>query len=375
MISNTTKVTTALLLAATATLLFAFVASFSSASGVVSASGIVAATEAVVAGEDLSGQQQQQQQQRLLRGGRRRRPRHHHHHRGRRTDDDDNEFTEINFTYTYRENTTTNAASPTPERQFDVVCLVPNKCHHQTQQRPEDSEEPAAAKEECPLYVWIDGTDAGIFDGRPAGTDDLDRTFLQEMASRGYVACNPHYDDTLIGYIDGCGGATDGDDDDDDDDGLSGSGFVGRSRAIFDPTLPDSVVSQVCGTYAVCDNSSPTQQNHSNSNNNNSNNNQNKIVVHGFSQGAHIAQLASYWNSNISKALLFGNGNVATILGGVADIELPCMMDPTYNRLDRTLRRYITGENDIIFSPYVHSTVQIIVSLVTSFIECVVLCE
>eukprot|EP00529_Nitzschia_sp_RCC80_P024252 CAMPEP_0113457632 /NCGR_PEP_ID=MMETSP0014_2-20120614/9509_1 /TAXON_ID=2857 /ORGANISM="Nitzschia sp." /LENGTH=450 /DNA_ID=CAMNT_0000349135 /DNA_START=327 /DNA_END=1679 /DNA_ORIENTATION=- /assembly_acc=CAM_ASM_000159 len=330
--TNTTKATTILATAAAAAaaaatllLLFTTAASFSSA------------TEAAVSATE-------QQQGSSLRGGRRR----HHHHRRRRhhrrtqqqTDNDNNEFTEINFTYTYRESST-NAASQQEEEQYDVVCLVPDKCQKQT--TPEDSERC------CPLYVWIDGTDVGIFDGRPVvGTDDLDRTFLQEMAKRGYVACNPHYDDTLIGYIDGCGETAA-----DDGQGLiSGSGFVGKSRAIFDPTLPDSVVSQVCGTYAVCNNNSSTTQR---GNSTTQQNNRNQIVVHGFSQGAHIAQLASYWNSNISKALLFGNGNAAgTVIGGFAnniDIELPCMMDPTYNPLDRTLRRYIAGENDVIFSP------------------------
>jgi hypothetical protein len=154
------------------------------------------------------------------------------------------------------------------------------------------------------------------------------------------VACDVQYDDDVFQYFDGCGSEeSNGSSSSSSSGGGSRSssgggdaGFIAKSRSIFDPARSQSVVSQICGTYADCQNQS--------------------IAVHGFSQGAHIAQLSSTFHPNIGAALLYGNGHRATLV--FTNIDLPCMMMDDSNEmqlLDRTRRRYITGQNDIVFSP------------------------
>ena len=81
------------------------------------------------------------------------------------------------------------------------------------------------------------------------------------------------------------------------------------------------------------------------------------LAVHGFSQGAHIASLAKEYEPRVSAALHFGHGNtnLGSLLGALASFGMSgstgvmnCFNNAN-NRLPRSKRRYLNGENDPFF--------------------------
>jgi hypothetical protein len=138
--------------------------------------------------------------------------------------------------------------------------------------------------------------------------DIPDKFFMRQMVQREFVSCVALYDDSPLAYLKGC------------------SSFQQKSHDIF-----TALYNNVCNTYADCDNSG--------------------LAVHGWSQGAHIATLASSVLPGIvTAALLFGNGNANSISSWDL-IDLPCMnsqeVDPY---LPPSRRRSIVGEKDFYFN-------------------------
>lgn len=156
----------------------------------------------------------------------------------------------------------------------------------------------------CPLYIWLDGT------SHNAILDIPDRRFLTEMVDRGFVSCVALYDDGATGYLNGC------------------SSFRTKARDIFDPARVGSVTNQICGTFADCSLG---------------------VATHGWSQGAHIAALASDY-IDVTASLLFGNGNKNTYTALFTfTTDVPCVNDSELTNLSKARRRSIIGENDSFF--------------------------
>lgn len=167
----------------------------------------------------------------------------------------------------------------------------------------------AAMGDGAPLYMWTDGT----------GTqhdDPADGKFVEYMASRGFAAASVEWDSSL--YPSG-------------DDYCSE--LEAKAEAIFslsDPSL-SSALSVLCGTPGIdCAKG---------------------VAVHGFSQGAHMASLASRAAGQdvITAALLFGNGIQARSLSGPSPI-MECLKDTEVSQtLTRDNRRYVVSGYDIEF--------------------------
>jgi hypothetical protein len=179
---------------------------------------------------------------------------------------------------------------------YPVLCYTPKQCSNSQQN----------GNNKCPLYVWIDGTSHNDIMEIP------DKYFLREMVGRGFVSCVALYDDSPLSYaMEGC------------------DGFRQKAYDIFGTTSSkNSLIDQVCGIHADCTRG---------------------VAVHGWSQGAHIATLASEFVT-VTAALLFGNGNRNTV-SFLVDMDVSCMnainIDP---RLAPTRRRSIVGEEDFFFN-------------------------
>lgn len=158
---------------------------------------------------------------------------------------------------------------------YDILCYKPTTCTFA----------------ECPLFVWTDGTTQNAIRNVP------DKSILEEMVDRGYVACVAQYDDRLSSY-ENCP--------------------TSKTQNIFDPNINGSLTNQICDTHADCTLG---------------------LVVNGFSQGAHIAALAAQFVT-VNKALLYGNG----VLG-----DDTCMINNN-QILPEEKRRSIVGSNDSIFN-------------------------
>jgi len=100
--------------------------------------------------------------------------------------------------------------------------------------------------------------------------------FMQLMAANGYITVSVDYDDIGRSYMNGCNEPL---------------GFEAKSRAIFDPTLPNSVANQVCNDDTIPVDCAMG------------------IATAGFSQGAHISIMARNYNPQVTGNLVFANGN------------------------------------------------------------------
>ena len=142
---------------------------------------------------------------------------------------------------------------------------------------------------------------------------DYDVYFMQLMAANGYITVSVDYDDIPRSYTSGCNEPL---------------GFKAKSRAIFDPTLPNSVANQVCN-----DDTTPVDCAMG-------------IATAGYSQGAHISIMARNYNPQVTGNLVFGHGNVNTAEGGAFDVSC---VNIDQLALPKERRRSIVGENDQFF--------------------------
>jgi len=160
--------------------------------------------------------------------------------------------------------------------------------------------------------MWIDGTEFV-----PSSYQTMpDQFYMMEMLQRGFIAVTVEYDDSVIDYASACEGNRIWD----------FKGFTHKAREIFDGSVADSVISQLCdGPNAIA-------------------NCRLGIASHGFSQGAHIAALGSNYEPRVSASLLFGNGNFNSYISA----RLECTDNDNIS-LPRERRRSISGDADRFF--------------------------
>jgi len=176
-------------------------------------------------------------------------------------------------------------------------------------------------KSKCPLYVYVDGTTLS------EDVDDRDAFFMKEMAARGYVAVAADYDDSVMGYLDGC------------------RGLENKSKNIFDDSIFGSVLHQLCQD----DNNAFGHRNFVPVDCNKG------VTVNGFSQGAQVTALAGNFSPFITAGLFWGCGHHSTVCvlkhpacSFCGSMDEPCM-NSNQLILSKEKRRYINGEKDSYF--------------------------